>query len=61
MHDAVARFQFGEAVDTHDAPAAIAAIHRLLALSAEEKAALAANALRYAESMDERRYLAQFF
>ena len=61
MHDAVARFQFGEAVDTHDAPAAVAAIHRLLTLSDEGKAALAANALRYAESMDERRYLAQFF
>ncbi len=60
MHDAVARFGFGEAMAVDDAPAAISAIHKLLGLSAEKKDALAARARRFAGTMDERRYLAQF-
>lgn len=61
MEDAVARFGFGRAVDAGDTAGIAGALKDLLGLPQAARAEVAAGARRYAESMDARRYLAQFF
>ncbi len=60
MHDAVERYGFGEAVNLDDPRTLTAAVFRLMNLPDAERGKLGAAARKYAESMDARRYMAQF-